>query len=606
MAELEGSSQNKRSLSRERSLSSGGMSWRLLGACLEGICKDRCSTIQALSVPLGDEGVSTMSTDVQDDEPSEEMEGGVNICIMSHGMGGNKYDWDVWVEMLHSRFPDWVLWPLGSLAVNRATDCMGSSLRDLANQAATEIIIALRTEFLRQEGPVTLQCVGHSMGGLIIRGALPRVLQDLPRDEAVRLRLGHFMSLSSPHLGIKAGWAAPHLWWKNLCKLTSPMSPQLPQLAVQDGSKSEPPYLVSLADINGPYIAVLRQFRTRTCVTMTTGDALIPFCSGLIQAQNPFNKSLLQTGFSGKWRFEARTGTPQLGAFEKYVDLHKDLFTANGDATPKGAAPELPHSRSEPVRRLSSESVDPVQSSELGLQNCQSTSSIRLSELPDDHSNSSSPSPESGSPDAPRPAQLRESRPNQESDASPAACPSAPKILWRTSLDGCCQYPGEALDGLSSMPWQRIPTTAALVAKNMHVFLIGKKSEQRELENKLSRECIRCLVEIFAADELSEGDLESAFRNSKEMRVSAWCKKHGFRDKNIPKRTWRGQTKTALHTAVKCKDEEMVGLLLGCGIDRDAKDSKDLSPAELAERMNVHGSHEDILKRLRSTQSLAE
>jgi len=590
MAEVDNASQS----------SSEGLSWRFFGAWLEGICRPRRPIQGKLPASPGDEDVC----DIDDEEPSEEI-ASVNICIMSHGMGGNKHDWDVWVELLHSRFPDWVLWPLGSLAVNRGSDCMGSSLRTLADQAATEMIIALRTEFLRQDAPVTLHCMGHSMGGLIIRGALPRVLKDLPGDELARLRLGHYMSLSSPHLGIKAGWAAPHLWWRNLCKLTTPMSPQLAQLAVQDGNKSDPPYLVSLADVNGDYAAVLRQFKSRTCVTMTTGDPLIPFCSGVIQAENPFNKSLLQTGFSGKWRFEARTGTPPLGAFERFVDLHKELFTSNGDAAPVGSPLSLAESNAEVVRKFSAESVEPGQSIELGKQTCHSTNSIRLSELPEAQSTSSNPSPESGSPDVPRASQLRTSQSPQESE-SPAASPSASNILWRTSLDGACRYPGEALDGLNSMPWQRIPTTLALMAKNMHVFLIGKKSEQREVEHKLSRECIGCLVEVFSADEVSERDLEAVGRSASLKRVDEWCKKHGFQDMNAQKKTWRGQTKTPLHTAVKCRDEEMVGLLLGCGIDKDAKDSKDLSPEELAERMNTRGSHEEILNRLRSTLSLPE
>jgi hypothetical protein len=71
-------------------------------------------------------------------------------------------------------------------------------------------------------------------------------------------------------------------------------------------------------------------------------------------------------------------------------------------------------------------------------------------------------------------------------------------LSWLTSADGAVRFPQEALEGLCSVPWQRIPVTASLLFKNMHVFLMAKKSEQRALENRLSRECIRCLVEILA------------------------------------------------------------------------------------------------------------
>merc|ERR1712086_734040 len=79
--------------------------------------------------------------------------------------------------------------------------------------------------------------------------------------------------------------------------------------------------------------------------------------------------------------------------------------------------------------------------------------------------------------------------------ASPAA---ATPLTRRTSSDGGCRFAEEALDGLNSMSWQRIPATASLVALNMHVFLIGKRSQQREVEYQLSTECIKCLVEVLA------------------------------------------------------------------------------------------------------------
>merc|ERR1712216_686729 len=79
----------------------------------------------------------------------------------------------------------------------------------------------------------------------------------------------------------------------------------------------------------------------------------------------------------------------------------------------------------------------------------------------------------------------------------PSSVCSVP-LSWRTSADGAVRFPHEALEGLCSVSWQRIPVTASLLFKNMHVFLMAKSAEQHALENRLSRECVRCLVEILA------------------------------------------------------------------------------------------------------------
>ena len=82
-----------------------------------------------------------------------------------------------------------------------------------------------------------LHFMGHSMGSLIIRGALPKIL-----DKMDSIELGHFISLSSPHLGIQASWLQPLHAWRNLCWLSKPFSQQLAQLAVQDSWKK--PFLL--------------------------------------------------------------------------------------------------------------------------------------------------------------------------------------------------------------------------------------------------------------------------------------------------------------------------------------------------------------------------
>ena len=102
--------------------------------------------------------------------------------------------------------------------------------------AATEVREILSQQRADASGSVrfVLHFRGHSMGSLSSRGALPKVLEKMESIE-----LGHFISLSSPHLGIQASWLQPLHAWRNLCWLSKPFSQQLAQLAVQD-SRQKP------------------------------------------------------------------------------------------------------------------------------------------------------------------------------------------------------------------------------------------------------------------------------------------------------------------------------------------------------------------------------
>lgn len=83
-----------------------------------------------------------------------------------------------------------------------------------------------------------------------------------------------------------------------------------------------------------------------------------------------------------------------------------------------------------------------------------------------------------------------------------------------------------------------------------------------------------------------------------EKKATEWCKKNGFQNIHTPKKTFRGATKYPLHTAVKHKHEEMVGMLLLAGAQKNDKDSNNLTPSDLAAKLNKDGSHVQILSEL--------
>jgi len=98
-----------------------------------------------------------------------------------------------------------------------------------------------------------------------------------------------------------------------------------------------------------------------------------------------------------------------------------------------------------------------------------------------------------------------------------------------------------------------------------------------------------------AAEEQARCEREAAELVAAQGKVDEWCKNHGFQDLKTQKKTYMGARKFPLHTAVKHKQEEMVGLLLKCGADKFAKDSRKQTASELAANMNKNGSHDQIL-----------
>eukprot|EP00931_Biecheleriopsis_adriatica_P065720 TRINITY_DN40206_c0_g1_i1.p1 TRINITY_DN40206_c0_g1~~TRINITY_DN40206_c0_g1_i1.p1 ORF type:complete len:402 (+),score=82.99 TRINITY_DN40206_c0_g1_i1:29-1234(+) len=387
----------------------------------------------------------------------------LQLCVLVHGMGGTCGDWDTWLEVLAQRHPDWVLLPLRSL--DKGCKFLADSLDVLADMAADEIAAAARAEHARSASgstELTLHCIGHSMGGLIIRGALPKLLAEL---QDVPLELGHYISLSSPHMGIQASFWVPSQAWRNLCWLSRPLSKQLLQLAVQDVCSSGRPYLVELSDPGGDALQQLGRFRHRTCVTLACGDPLISLPSGSIDP----DISLQGHGFleASFWTFDEHFESGGSSPFEKKLKaVGKSAAKLAGDTSNK--------------RGLFSEVVEwLVYLWALIWSLCRRVSTLS------------------------EPAKAQKyGKPSEASlSASKPEPPFSPSQLsWQVSKDLTCKYPLELLDGLTSVPWRRVVARAHHwpFPRNMHVFLIGKRQEQFAEEHLMSRQCIECLAEILA------------------------------------------------------------------------------------------------------------
>jgi len=77
-------------------------------------------------------------------------------------------------------------------------------------------------------------------------------------------------------------------------------------------------------------------------------------------------------------------------------------------------------------------------------------------------------------------------------------------------------------------------------------------------------------------------------------KVDAFLKLHGYGGVNV-KRTKMMRSKYALDTAVKCKDAEMVQLLLAAGANRSLKSSAGKTAEQRARETNKNGSHWAVL-----------
>ncbi|CAE8583614.1 unnamed protein product, partial [Polarella glacialis] len=154
---------------------------------------------------------------------------------------------------------------------------------------------------------VVLHFVCHSLGGLIARAALPELV---PQLEALappsKVTLGHFLTLSTPHLGVHPGGAVTR--WKELFRFSSLHR----QVNLLDGRLSgrpgekEPCCLEKLAAREGEFRSFLLRFHQRTAVAATHWDIIVPFCTAAVCPSNPF--PVAGPTESSFWRVDAALG----------------------------------------------------------------------------------------------------------------------------------------------------------------------------------------------------------------------------------------------------------------------------------------------------------
>ncbi|EGR29800.1 serine esterase, putative [Ichthyophthirius multifiliis] len=112
----------------------------------------------------------------------------VHLIVLCHGFQGNYFDTRLVKNNLSILFPEFVF--LSSKSNEEFTD---GNIADMGKRLANEVILFVNENTLN-DTLGKLSFIGHSLGGIIIRAALPFLSQ---YSDKMHL----YMSLSSPHLG---------------------------------------------------------------------------------------------------------------------------------------------------------------------------------------------------------------------------------------------------------------------------------------------------------------------------------------------------------------------------------------------------------------------
>jgi hypothetical protein len=122
-------------------------------------------------------------------------------------------------------------------------------------------------------------------------------------------------------------------------------------------------------------------------------------------------------------------------------------------------------------------------------------------------------------------------------------------------------------------------------------------------EERLRQEALRVAEEQARNEAAAAAAEEERLRVEEEKRVAltrvnSWCKENGYQTFSTPKKTFKGNTKYALHTAVKHESPEMVKMLMLCGAKKNVKDSKGQTPLQLAEKLKKGNLRDQIMDAL--------
>lgn len=196
-----------------------------------------------------------------------------HLFVLVHGFQGTSFDMRLLKDNLSLLHPNALF-----LCSSSNEDSTDGNINDMGRNLAQEVKGFIQ-EYCTGDSPKKISFVGHSLGGIIIRTALPHLKQ-------YESKMHSFISLSSPHLGymyntsklIDAGIWILKRWKKSEC---------LQQLSMSDANNLEETFLFRLSQYEG-----LNWFSNIGLVS-SYQDQYVPFESARIQKcekNHTFNK----------------------------------------------------------------------------------------------------------------------------------------------------------------------------------------------------------------------------------------------------------------------------------------------------------------------------
>jgi len=141
-----------------------------------------------------------------------------------------------------------------------------------------------------------------------------------------------------------------------------------------------------------------------------------------------------------------------------------------------------------------------------------------------------------------------------------------------------------------------------------------QEEERLRLEEQRAREEAERLEERRAAEERArveraeqarrdEAERQARLKEERERQeaLDAFCLQHGFTDVSAPRKSkgvFSATTTYPLHCAAELKDARIVGLLLKAGVDAGQKNSAGKTAAQVAQKKDKNGSHEEVRRLL--------
>lgn len=160
----------------------------------------------------------------------------LHLFVLVHGYQGSPKDMQILRNEISTIFPYTVF-----LISSKNEGLTESSISELGGNLAEEVRKFIEDNSLNQIGSISF--IGHSLGGLIIRAALPQLIN-------LSDKFHLFLTLSTPHLGICEGskLIRAGIWIMNYVKKADSLS----ELRLSDAKIPENTYLFKLSQAPGP------------------------------------------------------------------------------------------------------------------------------------------------------------------------------------------------------------------------------------------------------------------------------------------------------------------------------------------------------------------